>query len=383
MKILISSDVNEYQISGATNAVYGLRDELEKLGHDVRMLLVSPGRKSYKSGTTYYIGSFPVPVYPTARVSLKTHDKFINELIEWGPDIAHIQSEFSSRILANRIIKTLKIPFVITCHAMYEDYTMYFCPNKKLGKAIIKHYSNKYYNPSKLLIVPSEKLKKVEVEYGVKCPIEVVPNGIRLERYQKRLSAKEKSGLLSKYGLSPSDKILVTVSRMAAEKNIDEILSYMPDLLAKEPNVKLVLVGDGPYRAKLARMVERLNLQNNVIFTGAVAPDEVYKYYQLGEAFVCASTSETQGLTYIEAMASRLPLVCKKDECLNGVLDHKNGFIFDNKDEFIHGVLAIFNDRKLAKKMGKVSFERSNQYGVEEFGKKIEKIYKKVVRQDS
>ena len=380
MKILISSDVYEHQISGVTNSVVNLRDELINLGHDVRMLVLSTSRKSYKEGFNYYIGSKPIPVYPSARFSFKKNDKLIKELIDWKPDIVHIQTEFSTRILANRIIKELDIPYVTTCHGLYEDYICYFCPSKKIGRGIVKRLSNKYYNNTDTLVVPSNKLKSRLNEYGIKCPIEIIPTGIDLSKYQKKISIKEKKELLNKLGLIDNNKYIVSVSRLAEEKNIDELLDYMPDLLNKDSDIKLILVGDGPYKKKLLKKIDRLNIKDNVILTGMIPIDEVYKYYQLGNIFVCASKSETQGLTYDEALACSMPMVCRKDECLVGLIDNGvNGFIYETKEEFIKSIMTILNDKKLANKMGKKSFEKSNNFSKEEFGIKMEKLYISIV----
>lgn len=380
MKILISSDVYEYQTSGATNSVIVLRDELRKLGHDVRMLVLSPNGKSFYKNGSYYIASKPIPVYPGARFSLRVHDKLIKDIIKWKPDIVHAQSEFSSKILANRIVKSLDIPFVITCHALYEDYTRYFCPSKKLGKKIIKIASNKIYNHSKTLIVPSDKLRQVEEGYGIKCPIEVIPSGIDLGIYKKQLPEKEKTKILSELGLPNSNKYLVTVCRLAAEKNIDELLKYLPSLIKKDKGIKLIIVGDGPYKNKLVKMINKLNISDHVIFTGEVPRDEVYKYYQLGNIFVSASTSESQGLTYIEALASGMPMVCKKDKCLDGVIDKgDNGFIFENENEFIESILTILGDKKLGDRMHKNSLKKSDNFSKEDFGLKVERLYKKIL----
>ena len=237
---------------------------------------------------------------------------------------------------------------------------------------MIKYCSKKYYNPSKTLVVPSEKLKKIEETYGVECPIQIIPTGIDLAKYQKKISKKEKVKLLTELGLADSGKYLVTVCRLAVEKNLDELISYMPDLLAKDNEIKLIIVGDGPYRKKLEKTVAKMRLQENVIFAGMVAFDDVYKYYQLGNVFVCASTSESQGLTYIEALAARLPLACRKDECLNEIiLPGKNGYIFSYKKEYIEGVLKILDNKALVEKMGKKSFELSDNFGREKFGKRL------------
>lgn len=380
MKILFSSDVCEYQISGASNSNITLKDELRKLGHDVRMLVLSPNDKSYFKDNNYYIASRPISVYPGARFSLKTHDNLIQKIIDWGPDIVHVQSEFTTKILANRVIRTLNIPFVTTCHTLYEEYTKYFCPNKKLGKKIVKIMSNKIYNPSATLIVPSEKVKATMQKYKIKCPIEIIPSGIDMNIYRKKLPKKEKTKILSELGLQNSNKYLVTVCRLATEKNIDELLRYLPALVKRDKDIKLIIVGDGPYKTKLIKEAKRLNISDHVIFTGAVAGDDIYRYYQLGNIFVSASTSETQGLTYIEALASGMPMVCKKDKCLDGVIEKgDNGFVFENENEFIESVLSIFNNKVLMDKMHKRSLEKSDNFSKEEFGLKVERLYRKIL----
>lgn len=380
MKILFSSDVCEYQISGASNSNIALKDELRKLGHDVRMLVLSPNNKSYFKDDNYYIASKPIPVYPGARFSLKTHDKLIQKIIDWKPDIVHVQSEFTTKILANRVIKTLNIPFVATCHTLYEDYTKYFCPNKKLGKTIVRIMSNKIYNPSAALIVPSEKVKTLMESYKIKCPIEVIPSGIDMNIYRRKISKKERIKILSELGLANSNKYLVTVCRLAAEKNIEELLRYLPKLVMKDKDIKLIIVGDGPYKTKLVKEINKLSMSDHVVFAGAVSRDEIYKYYQLGSVFVSASTSETQGLTYIEALASGMPMVCKKDKCLDGVIEKgKNGFVFENENEFLENVLLILNDKVLADRMHRNSLKKSDDFSKEEFGLTVEKLYKKVL----
>ena len=370
MKILLATDEYINQINGITNSVVALKNELTKLGHDVRVLTLSPNNKSYVMDSDYYISSIHVPIYPDARYSFRKNDKLLKKIIEWSPDLVHIQTEYSARVLANKIIKKLNIPYVITCHAMYEDYIRYWCPSKKLGKFIIKKLSNKYYNPSKALVVPSIKLKKKEIEYGVKCPIEVIPT----EKFNNRISLEERKKLLKKYNIDIDKKVLVTVSRVAVEKNIEEIINYFKLLLEKDSNYRLLIVGDGPDKKNLENLVGKLELNEYVKFTGMIMPDEVYKYYQLGDVFVCASTSESQGLTYVEALASSLPLVCRKDDCLLDIIETgQNGFIYENHDEFIESVL------KTNKDMGKKSLKISKKYSKEEFGITMEKLYKEIL----
>ena len=376
MKILISTDEYEYQINGVTNSVVALRDELRKLGHEVRVLALSPNKKSFKKGDDYYISSFHMPIYPDARYSFKYHDKLLDEIVEWDPDIVHIQTEFATRKLAMRVINRINKPYVMTCHAVYEDYISYFSPSKKIGKAVIKRLSNKYYNKSNGLVVPSTKLKDIEIGYNIKCPIHVIPTGIDLNKYNKELTVKDREKLLKELNLSKDDDILVTVCRLAVEKNIDEILSYLPILAKENEHIRFLIVGDGPYKKKLEKKVVDMELSKYVRFSGMIDPKVVYKYYNLGDIFVCASTSESQGLTYVEALSCSLPMVCKKDRCLDDIIDEgKNGYQFTDSESFITSIDKILRDTKLKNKMKKYSKEKSLSFSKEKFGKDMEELY--------
>lgn len=380
MKILISTDEYEYQINGVTNSVVALRDELRKLGHEVRVLALSPNKESFKKGEDYYISSFHMPIYPDARYTFKYHDKLLDEIIEWNPDIVHIQTEFATRKLAMRVLKRINKPYVMTCHAVYEDYISYFSPSKKIGKLIIKRLSNKYYNKSDGLVVPSSKLKDIELGYNIKCPIHVIPTGIDLKKYNKELSIKDRNKIYKELNLSSEDAILVTVCRIAVEKNIDEILDYLPVLAKQNEHIRFLIVGDGPYKKKLEKKVLDMDLIKYVRFTGMIDPKEVYKYYNLGDIFVCASTSESQGLTYVEALTSSLPMVCKKDRCLDDIIDEgKNGYQFTDKDSFITSINKILSSDNLKLKMKEYSKEKSLSFSKEKFGKDMEELYKSLL----
>ncbi|MFR3310237.1 MAG: glycosyltransferase, partial [Christensenellales bacterium] len=240
---------------------------------------------------------------------------------------------------------------------------------------IIRRLSNRYYNPANALVVPSDKLRKTEQGYKVSCPITVIPTGIELDRFSRRISHEEKEQLLAKYGLTPG-KTLVSVCRLAAEKNLDEIVSYMPALLRADPEVMLLIVGDGPHRSELEKHVREAGVEKNVVFAGMIDRYDVYKYYQTGDIFVCASTSESQGLTYVEALSSGLPLVCRRDDCLVGVLDNgKNGYQYETETEFVRGVMHILDDRELAHNMQLHSLENAEGFGAETFGRRMEQLY--------
>ncbi len=143
----------------------------------------------------------------------------------------------------------------------------------------------------------------------------------------------------------------------------------------KTGSFAFVVIGDGPYKCELEKLVSELELCDKVFFTGMIRPEEMPLYYKLGDLFVSASTSETQGLTYIEALCAGLPLLCKKDDCLNEVLvEGVNGFAFDNEDEF-YEKLSNFVDKENINKFKQNALICSDKFSAEMFAQNAEKTY--------
>lgn len=381
MKILLTSDMYENQINGVSGSVITLRDELRKKGHDVRVLTLSKDSESKMEKTDYLIGSFPVPFYPDTRQTLHFKDKLIKEIIKWNPDIVHIQTEFSIGKIAKKIAKACNAPIINTSHTLYEDYTGYLIPSKRLGKIIARKFTRSSYENSKAVIAPSDKIKTLLTKYGIKAPIHIIPTGIDLDRFKKKVHLIEKATLKAKLNIPNKAKIIVSIGRIAKEKNLDEIIDFMPDLIEKNKNIILLIGGDGPYKKQIEQKVKKLGIEKYVRFTGMIPPKNTYKYYQLGDLFVCASTSETQGITYIEALACSLPLVCRYDKCLDGVIENnKNGYTYTNKEEYIKYIDKILRNPLLHHKLRSNAISSSKKFSKEKFGDDVEKLYKEVLK---
>lgn len=381
MKILIATDVYIPIINGVVISTYNLYEQLKVKGHDVRILTLSNTRNSKKDGDIYYVGSFPVRVYPQARMTVKPYHHYIKELIEWAPDIIHTQTEFTACFYARQISNKLDIPMVHTYHTMYEDYTHYIVPSKRVGKKAVAIMSKYILDKADEVIVPTNKVMGALKSYGVKREIVEIPTGIRLDKFKDPLSSEEEAAMRQGLGIASQDRILVTIGRLGKEKNIHELIQLMKPLKDTHPDIKLLIVGDGPVRKELEALTLQLALTDSVLFAGMVAPEVVHKYYHLGDIFISASTSETQGLTYIEAMASGLPLLCRKDDCLVDVVDEGfNGFTFENKEEFIDKVDRILLDPSALEKYKANALTKAQKFSVEEFGRQVEALYLRVIR---
>ncbi|WP_292919579.1 glycosyltransferase, partial [Oscillibacter sp. CAG:155] len=166
-----------------------------------------------------------------------------------------------------------------------------------------------------------------------------------------------------------------SVGRLAAEKNLDELLRFRAAM--GDQAVTLLLVGDGPYRSQLEREAAELGLRApQVVFAGMVPPQQVAEWYQLGDLFVSASSSETQGLTYVEALAAGVPALCRADPCLDGVIrDGENGWQFRDFSDFMKKLDAFRTHPEQRQTLSKQAALSAKDYSAEEFARRVEAIY--------
>ena len=339
MKILITTDWYRPVINGVVTSVLNLTEQLEKRGHEVKVLTLSRNCHSYKEENVIYAGSVGMgKIYPQARVKIPVVAReYMEELLAWKPDLIHSQCEFSTFFLAKRIAGELDIPIIHTYHTVYEDYTHYFSPQKAWGRSLVQMMTRKLSDQVDAMIAPSGKIERILEGYRVSCPVNVVPSGIDTEKYRKRIDDRSKEALRKQYGIKEDEIVFVYVGRMAKEYQVTD----------------------------------------SVIFTGMVSPDEVARYYQIGDLFVSASTSETQGMTYDEALAGGVPLLCRKDDCLKEVVtEGKNGWQYENESMYLECIQKwkeFSEDEK--RRMRNTAVRTADQFSKESFAKRVERVY--------
>lgn len=379
MRILITTDWYAPVINGVVTSVLNLENELRKMGHDVKVLTLSRSCKSYVDGDVTYIGSLGAGViYPNARLKIPFKSKLVADIISWKPDIIHSQCEFSTFLFAKKIAKKLDIPLVHTYHTVYEDYTHYFSPNEKWGRKAVVRFSRWVTSACEAVIAPTDKVKQMLEGYEISCPVSVIPTGIRLDKFYNADKAKSLE-IRRALGIADNDFAAVYIGRLAKEKNVEELITMHSKITDK--HIKLLLVGDGPDRGAIEELVDKLDMRDRVIFAGMVKPEQVAEYYKCGDIFVSASSSETQGLTYIEALASGLPVICRKDKCLDGVVeDVMNGFQYTKSDEYIDVIETLSNEKKNVELMSKNALKSSHKFEAKLFAQRALTLYDEAIR---
>lgn len=382
MKILITTEWYAPSINGVVISVDNLKKGLQNLGHEVRILTVSENTHSiWKDDVTYISSLNASKIYPGARVALTVlrTNMHIRELIRWAPDIIHSQSEFSTFYMARYIAEQNNIPIVHTYHTVYEDYTHYFTPNKRIGKSLASKFSKQVLKKTACVIVPTEKIKVLLLKYGVTATIEVVPTGIDMENIPNIADDTTKKTLQRMLLIPEDNKVLVSIGRLAKEKNLEEIMFFISKI--NRTDLTLLIVGDGPKFAPLVEYARALGVSRNIIFAGMIPHSDIPAYYQVGDVFLSASKSETQGLTTIEALAYGTPVLCRKDPSLDHVIkDGVNGWQYNSFEEFkdkLEGILSKEGAYKIIPDQTDVG--EAYQNPLVKFTNAIEEIYIKTL----
>lgn len=389
MRIAIFSDTFAPEINGVATSTNYLHTILNRMGHMCITVTTNPFSKE----TTFEDNVIRVPGielkqlynYRMAGVFNSKAMKILNSL---DIEVIHVQTEAGVGIFGKFYAKLKKIPYVYTYHTMYEDYTYYATKGlaEPFAKRIVRSFSKRQAELASEFISPSEKTKEALREYGVDRYINVIPTGIDFSRFRKdNIDFDKINEFKQKHQIDQTFNI-VYVGRIAKEKGIDVLLRGYQKFLEREASkhipTKLVIVGGGPYLLELEEMSRSLKISDHVLFVGKVPPDKVGFYYHLGEIFVSASITETQGLTFMEAMAAHKLLLARYDENLVGVIkDQETGLFFKDELDFSKKIGDILKmDPVVREAMADKAYHLADKYSLETFGKNAVRVYKRAIR---
>lgn len=339
MRIAMFSDTFVPDTNGVAVSTYNLFKALNEKGHQCFVVTSNPFSKEvvFKDNVLRIPGVEMKNLYGYHFAAPNT--KAWRILRKLKIDVVHIQSEAGMGIFGKGFARTEKIPYVYTYHTMYEDYTYYATKGRMetFAKSIIRRFSRWQAESADEFISPSEKTKVSLREYGVNRYINIIPTGVDFSKFKANKDNEEFLRNYAKEHNLDQTYNLVYVGRVAKEKSIDVIIAgYAKYILNNEKHgTKLVIVGGGPAIPELEEYATKLGIKDDVHFVGKVLPEDIGKYYHLGEIFVSASISETQGLTFMEAMAAERILLCRFDEGLVNVIKNgESGYFFNSEEDF-------------------------------------------------
>lgn len=386
MRIGIFTESYPPLVNGVSTSILMLENSLNKLGHEVFIITVSDNKKDYvleKNGHILRLPSINLINCYDYKMTSVYPIKAVNMVKKMNLDVIHSNVEFTIGIFARFVSEQLGIPLVHTYHTNWEDYTHYISKNKKIIDDLLKKflkYAIVFFEDKTVteLIVPSKKIYDIfKDKYKFTKNIHIIQTGIEINKfYKENFDQRSINNLKKELGINKKDFVILTVSRLAKEKSVDFIIDNHKELVKKYSNLKLLIVGDGPDVEKLKSQTFDLGISDSVIFTGKIPLSNIPLYYQLGDIFVTASKTETQGLTVVEAISSSLPVVAIKDESFsNSVIDDYNGYLFNDNESYIEKISKIYSDKNLYNRLSNQSRILSSNFSSEYFVLKILKVY--------
>ena len=383
MRIGIFTETYSPYISGLVTSEIMLKKALEKQGHEVYVVTANLESFHYEYDEKEHV--LKIPGIPTgiydSRLTSVYPIRAVNKIKSWNLDVIHSQTEFAIGTFARLLAKQLSIPLVHTYHTMYEDYVHYITKGhfKKSSKKLVEYFTLFFCDKTvSELIVPTQKTCDLFKEkYNVDRDIHIIPTGIEIERfYDDKIDKEELSKLRKKYKLKSDDFVSCFIGRLGEEKNVIYLFDIIKALKDKLPNLKMLVVGDGPDYEKYQEIIKEYGIDDIVIMTGKVAWETVPYYYHLSNIFLTASHTETQGLTVIEAMASgSVPICIDDDSFRNTVTDKRNGYLFKNKTECKKIITDLYNNREKLDEVAKQGVIDSNKFSSETFANEVLKVY--------
>lgn len=263
MNIGLFTDTYFPQVSGVATSIKTLRDQLEKQGHQVYIFTTTDPKvdTNVYERNVFRFTSIPFVSFTDRRIAISGFIRATQIAKELNLDIVHTQTEFSLGWMGKFVAKALKIPVIHTYHTMYEDYLHYVANGKLLKPYHVKQMTRAFCYHIDGIVAPSERVQRTIQRYGIQVPTRIIPTGVNLEQYQKDSNPQQCREAL---GYDAKTPVLLSLSRLAYEKNIQEVIDCFPAILKEVPDAQLLIVGDGPARTSLENQVHDLGLEKHV-----------------------------------------------------------------------------------------------------------------------
>lgn len=280
-------------------------------------------------------------------------------------DIIHVHHPMLIGRTAMHLSRKFHIPLVFTYHTRYEQYARCYTKGICRLDKIMPLYLHRFLKHCNFVFAPTAGMQKylTDICHVSQKKTGVLPTG--LEQGNFNVSQETAAEVRRQYGAEHMP-FLLTVSRMAGEKNVSfllESLARVKTLYGKP--FRMLMVGDGPDREVLEERSRLLGLQENLVFTGTISNERIGAYFKAADAFLFASKTETQGIVVLEAFAGATPVIAVKASGVEDLVDNGVNGILTGEDaqEYAAAVAGFLEDICSSRDMGEIrNPDRSPRY---------------------
>ncbi|MCG5509907.1 glycosyltransferase [Ectothiorhodospira lacustris] len=307
--------------------------------------------------------------------------RLFREARAFRPDIIHVHHPFWLGSLGLWLGRRLKVPVVYTYHTRLEHFAHYVPVPGLLFRNLISHYLvERFGSKCDGVIVPTLSTEEYLHVIGVRSQILVKPTGVDVKALQT--VDKDRVDRLRRRHAPADELLLVTVSRLSKEKNIDFLLQGVAWVRRHTAVAfSLLIIGEGPERGHLEQRCRELALSGTVTLVGAVPPDAVTDYYHLADVFVFASQAETQGMVILEAMAAGLPVVAVRSSGIDDVVQNDiNGYkTGEHPAEWGERLQTVLEDAVLRARLSAQARRFARQYDMGRVSEDVALFYRRLI----
>ncbi len=371
------ADVYKPHVSGVTHYIELNKRYLEKAGHEV--FVFTFGDQGFDDGEARVIRSPGLPLIDTGYYLSFRYTRAAKKLLQ-TMDIVHVQHPFLSGRLALRYCGPLRIPTVFTNHTRYDLYAQAYLPIVPVGisDGLLQAYMPPFCQAIDLVISPSAGMAQVLRGMGVSSPIEIIPNGVELQRFHTAEPLAR-----ADFGYTDKDILLVYAGRVASEKNLTFLLQAFAGVAHALEDVQLIIIGGGskPIESALQDLAAELKLGKRARFTGMIPYEALPSYLRMCDAFVTSSVTEVHPLSVIEGMACGLPVIGIESPGVGDTVeDGKTGLLStEDLPSFTAKLTRLCLDSQLRKKMGAAARQASTMYAIERTTQTLLQHYERLV----
>ena len=398
MKIVMFTDAYWPRVNGVTVSVDSFSKALFKAGHQVLIICsfypeslnipVSffPNKETEEGPEIVRVPSMPVLISKEDRLAWFNKWYWVFKQVEdFNPDVIHINTEFIIAEFGFFYARAHNLPAIYTFHTMWEDYGPNYFPMfpKVLVKFVIRGIQKNVLNRSYRVIVPTPMIDDVVHKYRSKAKTFLLPTGIEPELFDhsKVESVLFREKLEERFPRLRGKRILLFAGRVAKEKNIGFLFNILPGILAKCPDVILLVAGSGPDLDYYQDEAKEAGIDEYCVFTGYLERTDLALIYSFSDVFVFPSLTDTQGLVTLEAMFSGTPVVAIGVLGTLMVMAGDNGgFMVNNDaDEFTSRVLELLENKELRRRKSEEARIYARSWSIVELTKKLVVIYESTI----
>lgn len=384
MRVAIFTSTYHPTLNGVANCVAAYRKGLQARGHEVFIFAPAPADydPAQDEQNTLRFPSVPFPGDWDYDIAVPYSAPVMKTLRKVPFDIVHTQHPVWVGVWGQWFATWEGLPLVTTVHTEYELYTQLVPLPEQLVDAYLKTRVTTYCNKCHVVTTPVRSTRDRLMRRGVVTPIELLRNPIDVSAMPEPAPEKVRA----EHALG-DDFVVGFIGRLAPEKNLNTVLKAAALVMQHTPRCRFLMVGAGAELRGLKACAAELGIADRVVFTGAVEHAQVMHYHAALDAFITASMSETQPLSYTEAMAAGTPIVAVKAPGAQDMIRHEHNGLLSPPEDGAEGlatqVLRLIQQPDLRKGIIDTASERVGEYDISAVTRRLEEIYEMAVDRHS